>query len=94
VEKREWAILDSEVMLTLVPRRERASVLMSAPASRAASSRARQNGRRESASGLTGVRIDRSESETTPGVRNAGRCFFSDSYLRRCSRELFQNFGS
>jgi hypothetical protein len=31
VEKREWAILDSEVMLTLVPRRERASVLMSAP---------------------------------------------------------------
>jgi hypothetical protein len=31
VEKLEWAILDSEVMLTLVPRRERASVLMSAP---------------------------------------------------------------
>jgi len=30
VEKREWAILDSEVMLTLVPRRERASVLMTA----------------------------------------------------------------
>jgi hypothetical protein len=31
VEKLEWAILDGEVMLTLVPRRERASMLMSAP---------------------------------------------------------------
>jgi len=30
-------------------------------------------------------------SETTPGVRNAERCFFSDSYFRRCSGDLFQN---
>ena len=39
---------------------------------------------------ITNHRIP-AHSETTPGVRNAGRCFFSDSYLRRCSGDLFQN---